>query len=316
MAPDQISEAAGGGDALPRGIGIFGPTASGKTAVAEELADRTGGAVVSADSMQVYAGLPILTNHPARPTLLTGIFGLEHEASVAEYQRLAHAAIDAVVAAGRVAVVAGGTGLYFRAALADLDLPPAPPAELRRATERLYDELGAEAAHARLAELDAAAAAALHPNDRRRIVRALELTQLGGSLAPARARLWSEETRHPTAIFGLDVPPDELERRIEERTRAMFVRGVRDEVAAALRRPLSQTARQALGLDDVARLPPEEAAAALVRRTRRLASYQRKWMRRIPGLVTVRADRPASEVADEIFALASGRERIPGRGGR
>src|SRR6184192_2361271 len=122
-------------------LAIFGPTASGKTAVAETLADRLGGEVVSADSMQAYRGLPILTAQPERPTRLVGIWPLSHEGSVAEYAELAHAAIDELTAHGRTPVVAGGTGLYLRAALVDLALPPAPSREQRSRWERAYDRV-------------------------------------------------------------------------------------------------------------------------------------------------------------------------------
>ena len=158
-------------------LALFGPTASGKTAVAQAIAERIPAELVSADSMQVYRGLPILTNQS--PARLVGIWPLDHEASVAEYQELAHAAIDEILAAGRTPVVVGGTGLYLRAALADLTLPPAPEPGERERWERFYDEQGAERAHERLAELDPEAAAAVHPNDRRRVVRSLELS--GGS---------------------------------------------------------------------------------------------------------------------------------------
>ena len=125
-------------------IAIFGPTASGKTAVAEAIADAVPSEVVSADSMQVYQGLPILTNQPDRPTALVGIWPLDHEGSVAEYQRLAHEAVDGALSQGRTPIVVGGTGLYLRAALADLELPPAPPSGARERWERLYDRLGPE----------------------------------------------------------------------------------------------------------------------------------------------------------------------------
>ena len=149
----------------------------------------------------------------------------------------------------------------------------------------------------------------MHPNDRRRVVRALELAEAGHSLRGDR--LWADDTRRPTTIVGLDVPPAELERRIERRTREMFEAGVEEEVRRALARPLSTTARKIMGLREVAELPREEAEAALVTRTRQLAAYQRKWMRRIPGLVSVRADRSPDEVADDILALARGGQRIP-----
>ena len=262
------------------------------------MAARLDGELVSADAMQVYERLPILTNQS--PARLVGIWPLSRESSVGEYAPLAHAAIDEILAAARTPIVVGGTGLYFRAALAELDLPPAPAPGARERWAGAYDADPA-AAHARLRELDPAAAAAVHPNDRRRVVRALELAEAGRSLAPAEDRLWSAHTRRPTLIVGLDAPQDELERRIVERTHAMFEAGVQDEVRAALAQPISQTARKTLGLDEVATLPRAEAIEAIVVRTRRYAAYQRKWMRRIPGLVMV-------ESADDVVALARARE--------
>jgi tRNA dimethylallyltransferase len=293
-------------------VAIFGPTASGKTAVAEEVADRLDGELISADAMQVYRGLPILTNQSERPTRLVGIWELGRETSVAEYQELAHAAIDRTLAAGRVPIVVGGTGLYLRAALAGLDLPPAPPAGLRDRLDRLYERLGPESAHAVLMERDPAAGERVHPNDRRRVVRALELVESGASLAPDEDRLWGGGYRQPTVVFGLDVPRDVLVRRIEERTQRMFELGVEREVAAALKRPISQTGRMIHGLRDIAELPRDEAVASYNRRVRRYAAYQRKWMRRIPGIVIIDANRPASEVADELLEVARARQRLPG----
>jgi tRNA dimethylallyltransferase len=281
-------------------LAIFGPTASGKTAVAEEVARRIPAELVSADAMQVYRGLPILTNQSEHPARLVGYLGLDEEGSVAEYQRLAHEAIDEILSAGRTPVVVGGTGLYLRAALADLELPPPPPPGTRDRLERLYDENGAEQAHALLAERDPEAAAVVHPNDRRRVVRALELAEAGSSLRPGKDTLWSGETRHSTRVFGLEVPPEELARRIEARTHEMFERGVEDEVARALSGPISATATTIHGLRDISGLPREEAIEALVARTRRYAAYQRKWMRRIPGIVVLDASRSPAEVAQEI----------------
>ncbi len=297
----------------PPVLAIFGPTASGKTAVAEALAERIPAELVSADSMQVYRGLPILTSQPERPTRLVGVWPLDHQASVGEYQKLAHAAIDEVLAAGRVPVVVGGTGLYLRAALAELRLPPAPPPGARARWERVYDRLGPERALAALAARDPRAAAAVHPNDRRRVVRALELAEAGSSLAPAESRLWTEETRRPTLIFGLDVPREVLVERIERRTREMFERGVEEEVRRALTGALSGTARHVLGLREVAELPREEAIDALARRTRQYAAYQRKWLRRLPGVVSLAADRAPGAVADEILEVARSRQRLPAR---
>ena len=244
-------------------LAIFGPTASGKTAVAQALTARIPAELVSADSMQVYRGLSLLTNQS--PARLVGIWPLDHEASVAEYQRLAHGAIDEILASGRTAIVVGGTGLYLRAALADLTLPPAPEPGERERWEQLYDDEGAERAHERLAELDPEAAASVHPNDRRRVVRSLELAGLDRE----HNRLWTDETRH------------------------------------------------AHGLEEIAENADDEAAIeVLAARTRRYAAYQRKWMRRIPGLVSLPANRPPGELADAILEVARARQRLPaGRAG-
>ena len=300
-------------------LAIFGPTASGKTAVAEAIAARVPAELVSADSMQVYRGLPILTNQSARPARLVAIWPLAHEASLGEYQELAHAAVDEILAGGRLPIVVGGTGLYFRAALADLELPPAPPLGTRERWSAFYNECGGEAAHAELAALDPEAAAAVHPNDRRRIVRALELVEAGASLRPRHDRLWTEETRHPTVVVGLEVAKETLERRIAERTEAMFAAGVEEEVRQALATELSTTARKVIGLSEVAQLPRPDAIEAVAQRTRSYAAYQRKWMRRIPGIVMIDANRPADEVADailtdSIFKMARARQQLPHRG--
>ncbi len=257
--------------------------------------------------MQVYRGLPILTNQPTRPTRLVGIWELDHEASVVEYAGLAHAAVDEISRSDRTPLVVGGTGLYFRAALAELDVPPAPAPGAREHWSRVYDRLGPDAAHAVLARRDPPAAASVHPNDRRRIVRALELAEIGSSLRPPHDRLWALETRHPTLVVGIDVPRDELARRIAERTHEMFRRGVADEARAALEARLSSTAGKVLGLHEAAELPEAEAIELIALRTRQYAAYQRKWMRRIPGLVSVRGDRPPRETAREVLDLAGRR---------
>lgn len=293
-------------------LAIFGPTASGKSAVAEEIARRIPAELVSADAMQAYRGLPILTNQS--PARLVGIWDLDHEASVGEYQELAHGAIDEILAARRTPIVVGGTGLYLRAALAELELPPAPVLGARERLEKLYDRVGGERAHDLLAERDPAAAAAVHPNDRRRVVRALELAEAGSSLRPSEDRLWAGETRHRTLIVGLEVPREELRRRVHERAREMFQRGVEDEVRSALAGPISETARHVHGLREIAELPREEAVDALSTRSGRYAVYQLRWLRRIPGIVSLDARRSPGELADEIVEMARSRERLLARG--
>ncbi|MFN8222578.1 MAG: tRNA (adenosine(37)-N6)-dimethylallyltransferase MiaA [Gaiellales bacterium] len=283
-------------------IAIFGPTASGKSALAEAVADQLETEVISADAMQVYRDVPILTNQPSRPTRLVAIRELGETMSVGEYERLAHAAIDEIVAQRGSVVVAGGTGLYLRAALTDLRLPPPPPPGLREETEALVASLGPGAAHTHLAALDPAAAAAVHANDHRRLVRALELVALGRSLAPSRDRLWSGEMRRPTLLIGLDVPPNELEQRIRARTAEMIERGAGEEARRAA--VTSKTARHVMGLEELRTLPAEEALEAIVIRTRRYAAYQRKWMRRLPLDAVLDGTRPSTWLAAEVIEAA------------
>ena len=297
-------------------IAIFGPTASGKSAVALELADLAGGEIVSCDAMQLYHGLPILTNQPSAadreraPHHLVGVWEPSHEGSVAEYAEMAHAAVDDIIRRGRVPIVSGGSGLYLLAALADMPLPPQAAANVRTTAERLYDERGPTGAHAILAAVDAAAAAVVHPNDRRRVVRALELAESGHSLAPPDSRLWSTDMRHPTLVAGLAVQPAETARRIAARTAAMFAAGVVDEVRAAREaQTFSTTAERIHGLQDVSALlageiDQDEALRRLETRTRRYAKRQRTWMRRLPDVCIVDATRDPRAVAGDIAGWA------------
>ena len=281
-------------------LGLFGPTASGKTGVAEAIARRIPAELVSADSMQAYRGLPILTNQG--PGRLVGIWPLDRQGSVGEFQELAHAAIDEILAAGKTPVVVGGSGLWFRAALADIGLPPDVEPGSRAHFERIYDRFGAVTAHALLATRDPRAAAQVHRNDRRRVVRALELWRAGTTLVPDEPRLWGADLRHPTLLIGLDLPLEALEARIRARTTAMFDQGVVEEVRAA-----GTVVPRVLGFDAVATLPPAEAQEEIVRATLQLASYQRKWMRRIPGIVMIDGQGSPDEVADAILQVARAR---------
>ncbi len=281
-------------------LGLFGPTASGKTGVAEAIARRIPAELVSADSMQAYRGLPILTNQGLGR--LVGIWPLDRQGSVGEFQELAHAAIDEILAAGKTPVVVGGSGLWFRAALADIGLPPDVEPGSRAQFERIYDRFGAVTAHALLATRDPRAAAQVHRNDRRRVVRALELWRAGTTLVPDEPRLWGADLRHPTLLIGLDLPLEALEARIRARTTAMFDQGVVEEVRAA-----GMVVPRVLGFDAVATLPPAEAQEEIVRATLQLASYQRKWMRRIPEIVMIDGQGSPDEVADAILQVARAR---------
>jgi tRNA dimethylallyltransferase len=267
--------------------------------------------------MGLYAGLPILTAQPtpaeqARvPHRLVGVWPLDHVGSVGEYAALAHAAIDDVRRA-RLPIVVGGSGLYLRAALVDLQLPPRADDAVRAWCQELYEREGGEAAHAALTLRDPHAAAAIHPNDRKRVVRALELTHSGASLRPDADRLWSEELRLPTAVFALDWPAEELAARIEQRTDAMLAAGVLDEVRAVLRDgpELSSTAHTIHGLRDCiayleGRCTLEECRDSIVRQTRRYARRQRVWLRRMPGVHLLRGADGPERNADRILEILS-----------
>lgn len=293
-------------------VALFGPTAAGKSAVAGVLRGRLGAEVVSADSAALYQSLPVLTAAPPYPARLVGTVPLDRNVSVGEYQRWAHAAVDEILGFGALPLVVGGTGLYFRAAVSGLAIPPPPTAERRVHWQGLYDRDGPAAAHALLAVRDPAAAERVHANDRKRIVRALELAEAGGSLAPAENALWTAGARYPTLLVSLDLPLEVLDRRIDERAEAMAAGGAADEARRAWGQPLSDTARKVLGLEQFATLPRDEAVAAVAQATKRLARYQRKWLRSLRGAVTLDGNRPAEEIAADIIALGRTGERLSG----
>jgi tRNA dimethylallyltransferase len=295
-----------------RVLALFGPTAAGKSAVAGVLRERIGAEVVSADSAALYAGLPVLTAAPPYPARLVGTVALDRSVAVGGYQGWAHAAIDEILAAGGTPLLAGGTGLYFRAALSGLEIPPPAPAGRRAHWQERYDRDGAEAAHALLAERDPAAAGRVHANDRKRVIRALELAEAGASLAPPESALWTAALRHPTLIVTLDVPTAVLDRRIDARAEAMAAAGAAAEARAAWAGPLSDTARKVIGLEQFATLPAAEAVAEVARATKRLARYQRKWLRNLHGAVTLDGNRPAEEIADDVVALGRTGECLSG----
>ena len=269
-------------------IALFGPTGVGTTGAAIALADllrvrKERPLAISADALQVYRGLETLTGAATAEEQarlehrLLSFVPVDAEFSVGEFMPRAHAEIDAALAARRRPIVVGGTGLYLRAALTDLSLKPPPPRELRARIEREVAERGPEAMHA---TLSSAAAATIEPTDRSRIVRALELAEMGEEgEAPEESQLWTAETRRPTLLFGLTMDREELYERIDERVEAMVAAGAADEVRAAAR-TASRTARKALGFEELLAGDFE----AMKRRTRNYAKRQLTWMRKLPNV--------------------------------
>jgi tRNA dimethylallyltransferase len=299
----------------PSVVAIFGPTGVGKTAVAIALAERLRAegenpVAVSADALQVYRGLEVVTGAatPAERARLehrlVGFVPVSESFSAGRYARLAHAEIDGLLEAGRRPIVVGGTGLYLRAALADLDLRPPVPAAVRERRRADLEARGAPALHAELVARDPAAAEGIEPTDGRRVVRALELLDAGHA-PPSGPQLWTADTRHPTLLAGLVMERDALRGRIEERVRAMVAAGAALEVWAAAAAGASATARKALGFDELRRGDVD----ALVRNSGRYAKRQLTWMRKLPGVLLLDVTgRAADDVAAELHAALRARE--------
>jgi tRNA dimethylallyltransferase len=276
-------------------IAVVGPTAAGKSHLSVHLAREVGGEVVNADSMQLYRGMDIGTaklspaDRGSVPHHLFDVWDIRQTASVAEYQRIARRAIEQIQARGKAPVLVGGSGLYVRAVLDNLNFPPADPV----VRERLEDELaerGAAAMHDRLSRIDPGAAATILPGNGRRIVRALEVIEVSGGRFTAT--LPSYESVYPAVQIGLRVPRDRLAERIEGRVADMwhagFVAEVRQLEAAGLRE--GRTASRALGYAQVLKFlagewSQQQARVETVRATRRFARRQDSWFRRDPRVV-------------------------------
>jgi tRNA dimethylallyltransferase len=301
-------------------IALFGPTGVGKTAVAVELARllRAEGedpVAVSADALQVYAGLETLTGvasaaqRGALEHRLVSFMPIDAAFSVGQYAELAHAEIDGLLAAGRRPILVGGTGLYLRAALGELDLRPPPPQELRGRLNAELERRGAPALHARLATRAPWAAEGIDANDRQRVVRALELLELGelhhpgtGEQPDGPSQLWSEQLRHPTLLVGLTMQREALYAATDARVEAMLAAGAREEVLRAHDAGASETARKALGFTELLDADVE----GMKRRTRNYAKRQLTWMRKLAGVHVIDlTGRDPDAVAREI--LDSGR---------
>ncbi|MBW8087729.1 tRNA (adenosine(37)-N6)-dimethylallyltransferase MiaA [Streptomyces hygroscopicus subsp. hygroscopicus] len=276
----------------PRVIAVVGPTAAGKSDLGVALARHLDGEVVNADSMQLYRGMDIGTakltedERQGVPHRLLDIWDVTRTASVAEYQRLARAEMDRLLAEGRTPVLVGGSGLYIRGAIDALEFPGTDPA-VRARLEAELEEQGPGALHARLAAADPEAARAILPSNGRRVVRALEVIEITGR--PFTANLPGHEAVYDTLQIGVDVERPELDERIALRVDRMWDAGLVEEVRrledAGLRS--GRTASRALGYQQVlaalaGECTEEEAKTETVRATKRFARRQDSWFRRDP----------------------------------
>ena len=305
---------------------LFGPTALGKTAIAVELAGQLGAEIVVADSMQVYAGVPILTNQPTSEERrravhhLVGFVDPREDYSVAAYAEAASDAIDDILARGRPVLVEGGSGLYVRAALGGLDFGPPPARGLRETLERRLRDEGVEALAEELRRRDPETAVAVDTDNPRRVIRALERVLASAEGADAeRDRLWTLETGRPCRFVALNDDRDVIRHRVDERVEQMVAGGALDEVRRLCEgdtpsRTLSQAIGvQELGACDRGECSLEQAVARMQARTRRLVRRQLTWMRKLPvaARIPVRG-RPPTEVAAEIAAGIGGSSAVKG----
>jgi tRNA dimethylallyltransferase len=297
-------------------LALFGPTAVGKTGVAIAVAEALRGlgedpVAVNCDSIQVYRGLETLSgaaDEEQRARLehrLLSFVGPGEEFSAGRYAEAAHREIDELLTDRRRPIVVGGTGLYLRAALADLDLRPPVPAEIREEVEAELAERGSEALHA---GLDAELAEKVDPNDRKRIARLTELSRVGIEASSGAEGLWTAELRHPTLLVGLTMDRERLAERIGARVDQMVAAGAADEARAAEEAGASRTARAALGFEqlvaDIGAAPSAEATESIKAAHRAYARRQLTWMRRMEDVTLIdRTGREDVDLAAEIVEL-------------
>jgi tRNA dimethylallyltransferase len=307
-------------------VAVVGPTASGKSDLAVDLALALGGEVINADAMQLYRGMDIGTAKLAIeerrgvPHHLLDVLQVRDEASVAAYQRCARADVAAITARGRRPLLAGGSGLYVRAVLDRLDIPPTDP-RVRRELEAELSQVGSETLHGRLAAADPAAAAAILPSNGRRVVRALEVIAITGR--SFSATLPVQEYARPAVQIGLQLDRELLDRRIEQRVKRMWSAGLVDEVRSLLPAGLAEgrTAARALGYAQVlamldGRCTPAQARDDTASATRRFARRQESWFRRDDRIVWLPATAPdllqrALAVVDQAEQTGPPRESLP-----
>ena len=308
----------------PAVIVLTGPTAVGKTALSLRLAETLDGEIVGADSMQVYRGMDVGTakasaKERARvPHHMIDVADPARDFSVAEYVPMAEAALRGILARGRLPLICGGTDFYIQALLKGLDFSEERESGLRRQLQERMEREGPEALHRELAKIDPAAAAAIHPNNRKRVIRALEYhRETGQRISDLNQAQQEQESPYRVLYLVLDLPRETLYRRIEERVDQMFAQGLEEEVRALLAQgvPAGSTAMQALGYKEMldfleGRCTREEAADRIKLGSRHYAKRQLTWFRREKDAVWLDKSRFAGE--EDLFraALALCREHI------
>lgn len=292
-------------------ITILGPTASGKSSLAMEIAQRTGGEILSLDSMQVYRGMDIGT---AKPTLdeqarakhhLVDVVDATEPFTVARFVEMADAVIDDAKRRGVLLIACGGTPLYYKSLFEGLFEGPTADEAIR---DRLRQQSGDEL-HARLRQVDPAAADRIHPNDQKRLIRALEVFEITGKPITSFQTEWtSGQMRHEATWFGLNWDRELLNQRINARVKQMMAAGWLDETRRLLQLPaeLSQTAAEATGYAELiahlqGRMKLDDALEQIKIATRQLARRQMKWMRRFPNVTWLDGSQPVSTLADRIL---------------
>jgi tRNA dimethylallyltransferase len=307
---------------------LTGPTAAGKTAVGIELARRLGAEIISLDSMALYCGMDIGTAKPspaerrAVAHRLINIIQPSEEFSVAQYLAAATAAANEIAASGKRVLFVGGTALYLKSLLRGLFEGPTADWNLRRELEEVARVDGPEALHKRLAEVDRSAAVKLHPNDVRRIIRALEVHQVTGKpISSLQQQFDRGRSADECRVFVIDWPREQLDRRIRERVDEMFAVGFVEEVRGLISHAaagpgeiaLSRTARQAVGYKEVLEFLDGQrdlpATMELVKlRTRQFAKRQLTWFRSLSECRWIAVDEPLEPeaVAGQIFESGAG----------
>ena len=304
-------------------IAIVGPTASGKSTLAEHVACRLGTSVISVDAMQVYRGMDIgtakvLPADRACPLLMVDVADVGDDYSVKLYQRDARACADALLASGKIPVLCGGTGLYLNAIVGDMRFPAGESGDERRlAYERLLAEIGSQKLYERLAERDAESAALIHPNNSRRVIRALELLDDGTSYAEHHRGLKRLDPVYDVDVWGIEVDRGELYARIDHRVDVMFEQGLVAEVEQLMAHGLAQskTASQAIGYKEVVEalegsITMDEARETIKRRTRNYAKRQISWFRhdeRVRWIKVEDVDVATQTIVDRALSHKEGR---------